>query len=158
MCDYSLYVFPNRLARDGDELIAHRFSSGCTGFITVADIPERQSRWTWLGVNWPDLKTWFFPRQHDGPKAVCIPPGAQLRLEVVEFGLRQRLGLRETEQAIFIQVSAEEFSYRDGLRFRNDRQILLQGLPPGQRVSVISASGLSNETREPSVAEMSVDD
>jgi hypothetical protein len=62
--------------------------------------------------------------------------------------LGQRLGLEERELAAFIQVTAEEFSYRDGLRFRNGWQILLQALPPGQRVRIISTTGLQDEYGE----------
>ena len=155
MCDYSLYAFPNRLARDGEELIAYRFSSGCTGFIGAAEILEPQIRTTWLGRSWPQLKTWFLPRRHDGPEAVCIPPGAQLALEAVEGELRRQLDLEESEPAVFSQVTANEFSYRDGLRFRNGRQILLQRIPPGQRVRVISTAGLQDENAEPVFAEVS---
>lgn len=136
MCDYSLFGFPNRLARDGEELVAHRFSSGCIGFIGIADASERANHRTLLGTNWPQLKAWFFPRKHDGPAAVCIPPGTEIRLVSLDPTLRMRLGLAETGDAIFIQVSAEDFAYRDGLRFRNGRSILLQQLPEGQRALV----------------------
>ena len=155
MCDYSLYVFSNRLAHDGEELVAHRFSSGCIGFISASDISQREIYTTWLGRNWPQLKTWFFPRQHDGPTAVCIPPGAQLTLERVERELGRRLGLIEREPAVFIHVTAEEFSYRDGLRFGNGRQILLQALPPGQRARIISTAGLHDKNRETTFIEVS---
>jgi hypothetical protein len=158
MCDYSLYVFSNRLARDGEELVAYRFSSGCIGFVSASDMSEAENRKAWLGQNWPQLKTWLFPRQHNGPTAVCIPPGAQLTLERVERELRQRLGLEESEQAAFIQVTANEFSYRDGLRFRDAQQILLQELPPGQHARIISTSGLQIETGEPSYSDMTAYD
>jgi hypothetical protein len=158
MCDYSLYVFPNRLARDGEELVAYRFASGCIGFVSASDISEPENRTAWLGRSWPQLKTWFFPRQHDGPTAVCIPPGAQLRLERIERELRLRLGLEETEQAVFIHVTANEFSYRDGLRLRHAQQILLQELPPGQHARVTSTSGLQIETGEPLFSDMTAYD
>jgi len=154
MCDYSLYLFPNRLACDGEELVAYRFSSGCTGFISVADMPEPHILKSWLGRNWPQLRSWFLPRRHDGPKAVCIAPGARLTLKAVEHELCERLGLEECEQAVFIQVTADDLSYRDGLRFRNGRQILVQGLPPGQRVRIISTSGLQDENDETAFAEV----
>jgi len=158
MCDYSLYVFPNRLARDGEELVTYRFSSGCIGCVSASDISEPQNRKTWLGRHWPQLKTWFFPREHDGPTAVCIPPGAQLALESVEAKLCRHLGLEENERAVFIHVTADEFSYRDGLRFRNGRQILLQRLPPGQRVRIVSTASFQYENAETAFAEMSAYD
>lgn len=153
MCDYSLYLFPNRLSRDGEALIAHRFSSGCIGFISVADISERENRRTWLGTNWLQLKPWFFPRRHDGPAAVCIPPGTRLRVPLLDLGLRERLGLEETEDAIFVQVSAEAFAYRDGLQFRKGKRILLQELPAGQRVLVWSSTASQSCFRHQNIPE-----
>jgi hypothetical protein len=155
MCDYSLYAFSTRLARDGEELVAHRFSSGCIGFVSASDISRPENPTTWLSRNWPQLKTWFFPRQHDGPTAVCIPPGAQLNLERVDRELGQLLGLEERELAAFIHVTTEEFSYRDGLRFRNGKKILLQALPPGQRARIISTTVLQDECGETSFTEVS---
>jgi hypothetical protein len=64
-----------------------------------------------------------------------------VRLEPVDRGLRRQIALGEIEDAIFIQAAAVEFSPRDGLRFRNGRQILLQKLPPGQRIRVQSIAG-----------------
>ncbi len=56
MCDYSLYTFRSRLACDGEELVANRFSSGCIGFISASDAWEQESSGTWLGRNWMQLK------------------------------------------------------------------------------------------------------
>jgi hypothetical protein len=147
MCDYSLYLFPNRLSREGEELIAYRFSSGCIGFVSVVGISERENRRTWLATNWPQLNPWFFPRQHDGPVAVCIPPGTEMRLAHLDLRLCERLGLQETEDATFIQVSAEAFVHRDGLQFRNGKRILLQDLPTGQRVFVCSSTASQSRSR-----------
>jgi len=35
MCDCSLHTFRNRIAHDGEQLVAHRFWSGCIGFISA---------------------------------------------------------------------------------------------------------------------------
>jgi hypothetical protein len=93
----------------------------------------------WLGRSWIQLKPWFLPRQHDGPAAVCIPPGTELRVVSLNPVLRERLGLGETEDATFIQVSTEAFTYRDGIQFRNGKRILLQELPEGQRIFIWSS-------------------
>ena len=37
MCDYSLMMVPNRLAIEGEELVAHSFQSGTTGFVSSPD-------------------------------------------------------------------------------------------------------------------------
>ena len=75
MCDYSLYTFPNRLAREGEDLVAYRFSSGCVGFASPAEAvqPYRTRGTNWLQWNWPVLRTWFFPRKSFGPTAVLSP-------------------------------------------------------------------------------------
>lgn len=144
MCDYSLYAFPNRLAREGEELVANRFSSGCMGFISISDAAEHGTRRIWLGLDWRQLKSWFLPRRHDGPAAVCVPPGTDLTVISVDPVLRERLALQETEDATFVQVSAEAFRYRDGLQFHNGKCILLQELPEGQRVFVGSSTTPQN--------------
>jgi len=38
MCDYSLMAVPNRLAREGEELVAHRFPTGSLGLASPADL------------------------------------------------------------------------------------------------------------------------
>jgi hypothetical protein len=137
MCDYSLYSFPNRLARDGEELVTYRFSSGCIGFISASDARSRTTCRAFAGVHhWERLKPWFFPRRHLGPVAVCISPGTEVKLVSLDRELCEGLGLGATEEAIFVQVSAEAFVYRDGLQFRNGRRLLVQRLPEGQHAFV----------------------
>jgi len=99
------------------------------------------------------LKPWFLPRSHNGPAAVCIPPGTELGVVSLDLGLRERLGLEETEDATFIQVSAEAFAYRDGLQFRNGKRILLQELQEGQRVFVCSSTTPQTRSRHQNVPE-----
>ena len=72
--------------------------------------------------------------------AVCIPPGARLRLYDIPLYLQQRLGVGEVEKVSFVQQSAEVFTYRDAVRFANGRVLLLQDLRFGQRVDVLSLS------------------
>ena len=38
MCDYSLMAVPNRLAREGEELVAHRFPTGSLGLASPSDL------------------------------------------------------------------------------------------------------------------------
>jgi hypothetical protein len=59
MCDYSLAGMPNRLAVAGEQLVIHRFSTGAQG-LTSPKFPG----------SWSSRET----------PAVCIPPGARLRL------------------------------------------------------------------------------
>ena len=133
MCDYSLKTFPNRLARDGEELLAHRFPSGCTGFISTEDLPAGRAV---PAGRWSSFKAWLFPRRHYGPAAVCVPPGSVLVLDNIASELRFHFDLAATEEAIFVHLGAGEFSHRDGLQFRNGKAMLLQLLPDGQRALV----------------------
>ncbi len=45
MCDYSLMTVPNRLAREGEKLIFHRFPTGSMGLASQSDFdPVSKSR------------------------------------------------------------------------------------------------------------------
>ncbi len=119
MCDYSLAGLPNRLAVEGEQLVVHRFETGAIG----------------LAPSCAGLKQFFFRAP-----AVCIPPGAQLRLRDIPRYLQTELGVEEVEQVRFVQQSAEAFTYRDAVRFPNGKELLLQKLRCGQRVDVLSLS------------------
>ena len=72
--------------------------------------------------------------------AVCVPPGAHLRVWDIPEDLQREIDVRRTEEVTFTQISASPFRYRDALRFRNGCQILLQRLEEGQRIRVLSLS------------------
>ena len=61
---------------------------------------------------------------------------------VVGFGavVQGQLGVGATEEVVFIQTSAEEWRHRDGLRFTNGQEILLQRLAETQRADILSLS------------------
>ena len=125
MCDYSLAGVPNRLAVEGEQLVVHRFSTGSVGLASACS--QLLSK---------------------GTPAVCIPPGARLRLRDIPQALQLRFGLNATEEVTFVQLSAEAYQYRDAVRFQNGREILLQRLGCGQQVEVLSlASGDIPEKR-----------
>jgi hypothetical protein len=126
MCDYSLAHFPNRLAMEGETLMVHRFPSHSRGLTSV--------RPTW--------KEFFFPRSRP---AVCVPPGAQLRLSDIPGHLQREWSVGPAEIATFVQQSADAYRYRDALRFANGREILLQRLPCGQRVDVLNLGGVEEQ-------------
>jgi hypothetical protein len=121
MCDYSLAGLPNRLAVEGEQLVVYRFATGAMGLAPAC----------------PGLKQLIVP---SSTPAVCIPPGARLRLYDIPLHLQQRLGVGEVEKVSFGQQSAEAFTYRDAVRFGNGRELLLQYLQYGQRVDVLSLS------------------
>ena len=125
MCDYSLAGVPNRLAVEGEQLVVHRFSTGSVGLASPCS--QLLSKET---------------------PAVCIPPGARLRLLDIPQALQLRFGLNATEEVTFVQQSAEAYQYRDAVRFQNGHEVLLQRLRCGQQVEVLSlASGDIPEKR-----------
>jgi hypothetical protein len=56
-----------------------------------------------------------------------------------------RLSVSDVEEAIFVQLSFKEFVHRDAIRFANGREVLLQRLPCGLRVDVLSLGGAEEE-------------
>ena len=44
MCDYSLMAIDNRLAIEGEQLVAHRFKSGSTGLLSLSDFTSWRTR------------------------------------------------------------------------------------------------------------------
>ena len=164
MCDYSLHVYPNRLAADGEELVVHRFGGVAIGLASPSDLRPvitassrgltSKKPWSWTAI-----KEWFSAnspqRQSDKRTpvpAVCVPPGAQLLLKDISKGLQRELGIGEVEEVKFIEISAEVNTYRDAVRFKNGRQLLLQALREGQRVTVLSLT--PEEVEETALSEL----
>lgn len=141
MCDYSLMAVPNRLAREGEELVAHRFPTGSLGLASpddikrVADPPVPAQRSFWCAV-----KNFFNPPKTEPVPAVCIPPGARLRLQDIPARLQHDVGAGPVEDVTFTQITAAVNSYRDAVRFPNGREVRLQELREGQRVTVLDLS------------------
>jgi hypothetical protein len=129
MCDYSLAGLPNRLAVEGEQLVVRRFMTGAIGLVSACP-------------GWKDI---LLP---SSTPAVCIPPGALLRLNDIPLHLQQRLEVSEVERVSFVQQSAEAFTYRDAVRFANGKELLLQFLKCGQRVDVLSLSSERNLEEE----------
>lgn len=159
MCDYSLHMQPNRLANEGETLVTHRFCGHTVGMASPAELdaaqtpaqkPAGNARW-W---SWAAVKTWLNPPVLEQKKiaAVCIPPGARLRINDIPNALQDELGVGKSEEVTFTQLSASEYVHRDGVRFSNGRVILLQRLSEGQRVEVLSLalleSNAADELRE----------
>ena len=139
MCDYSLMAVPNRLAREGEELIAHRFPTGSLGLASPADL-QRPAAPTIRRSFWTALKEFFQPAETAAVCAVCIPPGARLRLEDIPVRLQSELCISAAEDVTFTQLTAAAHSYRDAVRFSNGREVRLQELREGQRVRVLDLS------------------
>jgi hypothetical protein len=52
--------------------------------------------------------------------------------------LQRQFDVQSTEEVTFVPLSAEAYEYRDAVRFRNGREVLLQYLRCGQCVEVLS--------------------
>ena len=136
MCDYSLHGIPNRLAREGEVLVVHRFYSGSRG-LTSPEYLKPTVPPTGLIAR---LKSFLaFPGQFK-TCAVCVPDGAILMLYSISSKLQQANGLDSTEIVTFRQLSAEAQTYRDAVEFRNGVRIRVQELGDGQRVEVLTLS------------------
>jgi hypothetical protein len=139
MCDYSLMSVPNRLAKEGEDLVTHRFASGTIGLVSYADLhprtdpmpPPRRGLWS-------ALKAAFTPRECRSVMAVCIPPGARLLVQDIPAHLQHEIGVGTSEQVVFTQITAAPNSYRDSVRFCNGHEVLLQRLSEEQRVRVLT--------------------
>ena len=84
MCDYSLYEFPNRLAREGEELVTYRFPSGSLGLVSPVELENARSKESaqdrpsgngfWGAVtNHFDLSQ-YRPSGRPSVCAICVPP------------------------------------------------------------------------------------
>jgi hypothetical protein len=141
MCDYSLMAVPNRLAQEGEDLVAHRFPTGSLGLASPADLkrladppaPARKGFWRLA-------KEFFNPPKTEPVPAVCIPPGARLQLQDIPVRLQHEVNVGPVEDVTFTQISAAVNSYRDAVRFANGREVRLQELREGQRVRVLDLS------------------
>ncbi len=141
MCDYSLMAVPNRLAQQGEELVAHRFPTGSLGLASPGDVkraaepplPARRGFWN-------SVREFFNPPRTLPVAAVCIPPGARLRLQDIPARLQREFSVGPVEDVTFTQISAAVNSYRDAVRFSSGREVRLQELREGQRVRVLDLS------------------
>ena len=141
MCDYSLMAVPNRLAREGEDLVAHRFPTGSLGLASPDDLkratfPKSPAR---RGF-WCAVRDFFNPPRTSPVCAVCIPPGARLRLHNIPARLQHEFAVGPVEDVTFTQITAAINSYRDAVRFGNGREVRLQELREGQAVKVLDLS------------------
>ena len=140
MCDYSLMAVPNRLAREGEDLVAHRFPTGSLGLASPDELKLPTAPKAARGGFWHAIQEFLNPSKGKPVCAVCIPPGAKLRLEDIPVRLQHEFGVGAVEEVTFTQITATAHSYRDAVRFRNGREVRLQELREGQRVKVLDLS------------------
>jgi len=154
MCDYSLHGLPNRLAIEGEQLVTHRFPTLSIGLASPRDVMaiqyvQQEGRSSW----WSVWKRCIPSRNKVVVPAVCIPPGARLRMYTSPSHSLRHLGVRPIEEVTFVQTTATPFQYRDGIELRNGLRILLQALPEGVRFDVLSTDA-DKRTSGPVVSEV----
>ena len=147
MCDYSLTGLRTRLAVEGEELVLYRFPTGSIGLTSASEVAAHKNEFH-------RLQHLFDPREV--PCAVCIPPGARLLLRDIPEHLQKHLGVGAVENVVFTQRSTEVPRHRDGFRFTNGQEILLQRLAEGQRATVLSLSSALSEEETDAVAVVSL--
>jgi hypothetical protein len=130
MCDYSLHGIPNRLAKEGETLVVHRFHSQSKG-LTSPDYLKLTLSSRLLAA----VRRIF--RLQPQICAVCVPDGAKLILYDIPAWLR-RAHLNPIETVTFRQLSLEAHTYRDAVEFSNGMRVRLQGLEDRQRVEVLT--------------------
>lgn len=134
MCDYSLMMTPNRLAQEGEELVAHRLKSGSVGLVARPDMNQWHVRHR--SSMWQRIVDFF--AFHDEPQpVVCVPPGARMLLH--NFG--------PCETATFTQVSPDNNRHRDALLFDDGTTVMLQLLAEGQRITLVRLSSSEDAER-----------
>ena len=134
MCDYSLMGVPNRLAREGEELVVYRFQTGSIGLASPDELDGLVAMKAVRKGFWTRVKDFVCLPEPERVCAVCVPPGA--RLELNESN--------SAEAVVFTQTSTSTNKYRDAVRFANGRVLLLQGLRQGLRVKVIDLSNAAS--------------
>jgi hypothetical protein len=137
MCDYSLMGVPNRLAREGEDLVVYEFRTGSRGLTSDTSVTntDTQIRHEGFGI----VKRLFGSLEPERV-AVCIPPGARLLLADIPEDVQKSFTVGASEEVTFTQLTATANAYRDAVRFTNGREILLQRLNKGQRVRVLQLS------------------
>jgi hypothetical protein len=75
MCDYSLQGLPNRLAAEGEELVAHRFLTSTIGFASPQELQAIASARTAQRRSgfWSAIKDLLRVEWGPPATAVCIP-------------------------------------------------------------------------------------
>jgi len=141
MCDYSLMAVPNRLARQDEELVTHRFPTGSLGLASPDDVRRStEPRPAVRKTVWRKISEFFDPPAAPAVCAVCVAPGTRLAITGIPARLRQQWGLDGQEEAVFTQISANVHQYRDAIRFAGGREVRLQELGEGLRMRVLDVT------------------
>jgi hypothetical protein len=120
MCDYSLEAYQSRPAAVGEKLTLGRFASGSMGFAAGTVCDT----------------------------AVCIPAESKLLLEGIGDATQKEHGVGAVEEVVMTRLDGG--LYKDGVRFSNGAEVLLQRLNVGLAAVVMTFGA---ERVEPAHAE-----
>jgi hypothetical protein len=107
MCDYSLEMYGSHPARESERYETVRFPSGSVGLASPGDCGT----------------------------AVCVQYNTRLRLENIPQHIQASLRVNATEEVTFVRL--DHGAYRDGIRFRNGKDISIQQLNSGVSAVVV---------------------
>ena len=107
MCDYSLEMYGSRPARESERYETVRFPSGSIGLASPGDCGT----------------------------AVCVQYDTRLRLENIPLHIQASLRVNATEEVTFVRL--DHGAYRDGIRFRNGKDLSIQQLNSGVSAVVV---------------------
>lgn len=166
---------PERLAVEGEELVAHRFRTGLVrmvsrsdyrrwmivaetcgldGYEAVASPPNPLLRW-FRNVWWAlvTLFHWFgeallLSDDEPGP-VVAFPSDALVRVYGISPEMQEQYHLNAIEDALSLEISPLIGRSRDALCFGNGVMVTLQALREGQRVKILYRSWMESMEREP---------
>src|SRR5579883_2583629 len=112
--------------------MVYRFPSGSIGLVSPAELQPkceaRQRRSVWQAV-----KAFFNPVEACRVTAVCVPPGARLKLHDLSPEFHRDNHVRAEEEVKFEQLTAAVNTYRDAVCFENGRKVRMQHLPEAGR-------------------------
>ena len=77
------------------------------------------------------------------PGLSVSPAGRSVDVAKYSLRVREEFNVTAVEPACFVQTNSNVYQYRDAVRFSNGREALLQGLPEGIKVSIISLGDTS---------------
>jgi len=144
MCDYSLHGIQNRLAKEDEVLVVHRFYTGSKGLTSPEYLnvgpPKRKGLLSLFKGTFAVAQPWVC--------AVCIPDGAKLMIHGISPKLQEAHGLHSAESVTFRQLSADAQTYRDAVEFKNGVKLRLQDLEEGQSVEVLALSSKNADVQE----------
>jgi hypothetical protein len=129
---------PNRLAREGEDLVVYQFWTASKGLTPGTSVTNTNTQKR-CEILRPLVKR-LFGKLEPERVAVCIPPGARLLLSDIPEDVQSSFAVGTSEEVTFTQLTATANTYRDAVRFANGREILLQRLNEGQRVRVLQLS------------------